>query len=320
MYGYLALVGAGMLSLTLSSCELLSRFDSDYDQAAEWSADRGGHALLVYEKGDLVYEAYDNGWDKEEAHRLAAGTTVFTCTLAAAAAEDGLLRLNELAANTLTEWKGSESRPEITLGQLLSLTSGLDVGDYGTIPSYASAIEAESLTSPGARFDNGPVPFQVFGEILRRKLEPTGESLPDYLERRILDPIGLTVDHWLEDEDGNRELASGAYLTARAWGRLGLLLEQQGMWHSSEVINAQWLEPCTQGSEVANDYGLGLWLVDGSDEFDKQIPDDTYYAAGAGGQRLYIIPSKNLVVVRFGETSSWNDNRFLLILLGEEEP
>jgi len=162
--------------------------------AAAYSRSQHGVAVLVLRRGEVVFEDYAPGW-AEKPHLLASGTKSFSGVIAACAVQDGLLTLDEKAADTLTEGKADARKSALTIRELLSLSSGIDGGDNGSVPSYRRAVEmAEAKSAPGARFSYGPIPFQCFGELMRRKLAPKGESVEGYLKRRVLDPIGLPID------------------------------------------------------------------------------------------------------------------------------
>ena len=103
--------------------------------AADYLESRNGHALLVYHKGDRVFEAYFNGHTADKAHRLASGTKSFSGVLAVMAMEDGLLDLDEAVSKTITEWKDDPQKSRITIRQLISLSGGIDGGDNGNTPS-----------------------------------------------------------------------------------------------------------------------------------------------------------------------------------------
>jgi CubicO group peptidase (beta-lactamase class C family) len=76
----------------------------------------------------LLFERYDNGWSRNLPHPLASGSKSFVGVLAMMAVEDGLLSLDEKAADTLTEWKDDPRKSRITVRQLLNLSSGLSPG------------------------------------------------------------------------------------------------------------------------------------------------------------------------------------------------
>lgn len=290
-----------------------------YEEAAAYLEASNGKALLVYEQGRLVFERYFHGHSAETPHLLASGTKSFVGVLAVAAQEDGLLSLDEKLSDTLTEWRGDPRKKDLTIRHLLSLSSGIAGGGIGQVPSYREAIASAQITAaPGQRFQYGPVPYQVFGELLRRKLVADGRARDplDYLQQRIFTPIGLKYDRWREDGDGLPHLPSGAYLTAREWAKFGLLVLQQGRWQGQPVVQAASLAECFKPSPANPSYGLTFW---------KAKPDDPepdlVMAAGKGKQKLFILPSRQLLIVQFADAGRrYQERRFLDLALGRTAP
>ncbi|MFM7561474.1 MAG: serine hydrolase domain-containing protein, partial [Planctomycetota bacterium] len=104
--------------------------------AAEYSHSQHGTGVLVMVRGEVVFEDYAPGWTADKPHLLASGTKSFCGVMAACAVHDGLLTLDEKVAETLTEWKDDPRKSKVTIRQLLSLSSGIEWGDNGTVPSY----------------------------------------------------------------------------------------------------------------------------------------------------------------------------------------
>ncbi|MEQ2006347.1 MAG: serine hydrolase [Limisphaerales bacterium] len=282
-----------------------------FQPAADYLSSCGGHALLVYRDGRLLFEEYLNGHTREQPHRLASGTKSFVGVLAVMASEDGLLKLDEKVADTLTEWRVDGRKSQVTIRQLLSLTSGIAGGEVGEVPGYQEAVRlSEAKFPPGEKFQYGPVPFQCFGELLRRKLEPRKETVEGFLKRRLLDPIGLKPSSWRKDADGNPNLPSGAVLTAREWAKFGLFVLNKGAWDGKQLVSEKLLSECFQGTKAHPTYGLTFWL-NASDE----RPRDLAMAAGAGKQKLYIVPSLKLLVVQFAEAPRRFQERELMRLV-----
>ncbi len=286
--------------------------------AAEYLRQRNGHAFLVYHRGELIHEQYFNGHTVDKPHRLASGTKSFWGPLAIAAQHDGLLTLDEKVADTITEWQDDSRKSQVTIRQLISLSSGIEGGKAGAPPSYAEAVRiATSNSTPGKGFDYGPIPFQCFGEFLRRKLNPQNESVADYLHRRILDPIGLNVARWnhRRDAEGNPHVPSGAFVTAREWAKFGLLILNNGSWKGEHILPSDELQECFEGSTVQPAYGLTFWLS--NIQSNRRIPKDLIQAAGKGKQKLYIIRSMDLLIVQFAETTrrDYKENELLIRVL-----
>lgn len=272
--------------------------------------------MLVMVDGKIIFEDYPNGGAPNRPHELASGTKSFSCAIAVAAVADGLLNLDERVANTITEWRDDPRKSKMTIRQLLSLTGGQETGDErGNVPTYAQAIQAPMRYEPGERFQYGAVPFQVFGEVMRRKLESRKQSPLDYLKARVFDPIGLRVGYWRHGADGHPHLPSGAMLTAREWAKYGELIRLGGTWEGKTILPAPTLDECFQGTLQNPTYGLTWWLnrevspnlratirqlTTGTEDVwnVSGVPRDLVMAAGAGKQRLYVSRSLNLVVVR----------------------
>jgi CubicO group peptidase (beta-lactamase class C family) len=230
-------------------------------KAAEYSAARKGISMLVMVDGEIVFEDYPNGGSPARASELASGTKSFSGAMAVAAAQDGLLKLDERVSRTITEWQRDPRKSKITIRQLLSLTSGVESSvRAGRVPTYAGAITEPAVAAPGARFAYGAEPFQIFGELMLRKLASRGEDPLDYLKRRIFEPIGLETGRWRRGADGNPHLPSGASLTARDWAKFGELVRRGGVWEGRRILDKTLLDQCFQGTPANAAYGLTWWL------------------------------------------------------------
>lgn len=275
----------------------------NFQAAAAYSAERRGVSLVVLQRGERVFEDYPNQGGAERGWELASGTKSFTGVMAAAAIRDGLIRSwDEPCADTLREWRSDERR-RITLRHLLSLTSGIEGGPIARPPAYADAIAQQAGAAAGERFAYGPTPFQIFGEIMRRKLD--GDPLA-YLQRRIFDPLDIEPTRWRRGADGNPHMPSGAGLKARDWARFGQFVLSEG----EGRIDRDALRACFEGTRANPGYGLSFWLwrdglvAPGRTQAVSIDPALTArlgpisMAAGAGDQRLYLVPQLQLVIVR----------------------
>jgi CubicO group peptidase (beta-lactamase class C family) len=296
----------------------------NFAAAAAYSRQHNGEATLVLRNGEVVFESYYNGFREEDAHDLASGTKSFWGVAAVACEADGFLRLDDYVSNTINEWKRDVKRRRITIRQLLTLTSGLepaltalDGPRIGNKYGYACALPA--VAAPGSTFAYGASNAFVFGELLKRKLKRDPVA---YLRTRILTPAGIKIGFWRRDRAGNSSMPAGCGMTARNWARFGRLVVSGGKLDGKTIVPAQKLKQCLQGSKVNPAYGLGFWLT-AEDPFGAHAgqpnsftaPADTFMAAGAGNQRLYIIPQRNLVIVHFGKPNGFRSDAFLSILL-----
>jgi CubicO group peptidase (beta-lactamase class C family) len=269
-------------------------------EALDYARKHELHALLVEREGVLEVEAYGEGYDATKAHSLYSGTKSFWGVCAVLAQTERLLSLDERACDTISEWKGDAAKSTITLRMLLNLTSGFGFGGLGSaVPTYAAALAMPLRWQPGSRFTYGGIPLQVFGAVLQRKLASCAMTPHDYLLATVLEPAGIAVATWRTLADGTNPLPTGAAMSARGWLAYGRWVLQR----------RSALAPCFEGSTSNLRYGLGWWL--GA----KTAPPDLFYASGSGGQALYVVPSKALIAVHFGRSSSYKHEAFLRKLL-----
>ena len=294
-----------------------------YGPAAHYALRRGSDVLLVQRNGRTVTRVSESGWDVNRAHRLASGTKSFAGALGIAAAGAGLLSLDEPVADTITEWRSDPARARVTVRELLDQSSGIDpkVG----LPAddvYRTAIAAPLVHAPGTTFSYGPNHFNVFGALIQRKMRAAklrGDPL-GYLQAHVLRPIGLHISGWDRDAVGQPLFASGADVTAREWAKFGRLIAQHGRWKGRAVLQPQLVAQMLAPSPANFRYGLGWWLNPGP-ELESHtplpgVPADLVMAAGAGDQRLFVVPSNGLVIVRFGENEEFEDRELLDCLYG----
>lgn len=180
---------------------------------------------------------------------------------AAAAVQDGLLSLDERVSDTLTEWR-SDGRRDITIRQLLSLTSGIDTPAPGRRgrSSPDEAVARRLVHPPGTRFAYGQAPFQIFAAVMGRKLK--GESYEAYLGRLVLDALGITLEFKPLTPFGHdgTDWGGGGAMTARDWAVFGEFVRQGGKWNGQQRVDAATLADNFIGSATHPGYGLTWWL------------------------------------------------------------
>lgn len=319
--------------------------DTRLEMARNYSAQVDGDALLVWIDGELVLEDYPGDYDPTEPHIVTEISALFPTLVLLKAAGNGQLALGDTVAKFLPEWRGHPEKSQITVSQLLRHTGGLRPGDFDAPPTYEEALEAPIIHEPGTEFRYGPTSTQVLGAFMERNFGSTS-----VMKEELFLPLDIPGGYWLAvEEQANRTSArgltprffDGAQLRPRELLRIGRLLLQNGRWKSKQIIEN--VEPLTQSAPASPGFGLGVWLnveVASRDstgtgtKFWRQVPErimlprgqerliydgapqDLYMAAGRYNQRLYVIPSLKMVVVRLGRANrTWSDAEFLARLL-----
>ena len=313
-------------------------------EAAAYSSGLRGLSMLVAQHGKIIFEDYENGNSATTQRRIYSGTKSFWAVAAIAAEADGILRLDERVAQTIPEWRSDPRKSLITIRELLNMTSGLAPADalndnVAFANMNATAVSEPLVRAPGTTFIYEPSGMQVFCEVLRRKLAVGGETPFHYLQRRILRPLGI-APFYLKDRAGNPVMATGFRLTAREWARFGEMILRGGNFNGRQIVPANLLRECFVGTSANPAFGLGFWLnrdASRAREFDienalepkwwrqnwrggvaisKDAPRDLVVSLGSGYQRLFIIPSLDLVIVRQGFDAKFSDALFLRKIFG----
>ena len=323
-----------LFSLAGSASAIASLDSAEVRAAAEDSARHRGVSFLVIQDGRTLLEQ-----NAKTPHKIYSGTKAFWDLAALAAAEDGLLNLDDRVADTITSWQSDPRKAQVTIRQLLDFDSGLEpqffLHETQSEDRDAAAMRARMLAEPGSVFIYGPAALQVFHQVLKEKLR--GNSPTHYLERRVLHRLGLGSQRYLTDRAENPLLATGWILSARQWAKLGQLVLAKG----TPVISRNSLAQCWRGTAANRAFSLGWWnnhAAPNGREFDfeqmlipkwqnqdwrdpclcRDAPDDLVACIGSEGQRLYVIPSLELIVVRQANGGSFSDAHFLRLLLGRE--
>jgi CubicO group peptidase (beta-lactamase class C family) len=253
-------------------------------EAAAYHVKHKPQALLVQQRGKTLLEQYDAGFSAGTPHPLFSGTKSFWGVAAVIAQRERLLSLDEIV------WRGASVR------ELLSLTAGVPFGGLGSaVPTYEKALATEQRDAPGSKFTYGGIPLQIFGAVFAQRLKPLALTPHEFLRERILAPNRIEIASWRTLKDGTHPLPTGAFLTAANWAAYGAFIAR----------NAGEYSECFRGSAANPRYGLAWWLAPAG------APEDLVYASGSGGQAMYVLPSQQLTVVRFGDGRSYNHEAFL---------
>ncbi len=276
-------------------------------------------AVVILHEGRLVAERY--GADIDETTALPG----WSMTKSVTASLVGILvrqnRLDVDAAGAIVEWRGSDDpRAAITVDHLLRMTSGLAIREdqTGADPnSHMLYLEADGAAysarrplqaEPGIHWE-----YMSGNTVLasRRIREITGgslESVIGFARTQLFEPLGMATAVLEPDPSGTPVGSSFMLASARDWARLGQLYLNGGRWNGRHILSADWIDYVTRHTPTSGEenYGAGFWINDASEAPRwPTLPPDTYAADGFQHQRIFIVPSQQLVVVRLGAT--WGD-------------
>ena len=282
---------------------IASTFENDPDN----TINTRGVAVLY--KGQLVGEQYAEGYTKDSRLLGWSMTKSVTSTMAGLLIRDSLFTVDDLAP--VDSWKGTD-KESITYKDLLQMSSGLkfeeEYGSYSDanimlwisdtmgIATVDKPLEAE----PGDKWYYSSGTTNLLMKLMRGYF-PSQEEYLDYLNKELFDRIGAYSFIIEPDASGHFVGSSFGWATARDWARVGQLYLNNGAWAGKQILPESWVsfvQQAPKDPEAQNRYGGQFWLQ----ATHPGLPEDTYYMGGFHGQRVIIIPSEELVVVRLGVT------------------
>ncbi|MEK6477714.1 serine hydrolase [Catalinimonas sp. 4WD22] len=271
-------------------------------------------ALVIMQGGKCVIENYATEIQKETP---LAGWSMAKSVVNAwvgIMVKKGLLQLHEPLPKEI--WQGNTERREITMHHLLQMSSGLpwserywwrsDVTNMlFSSEDVGRAMAAKHLRyEPGTKWQYASGTSNLISKALRIILKDDYTAFP---YRELFAPLGMETALMEADASGNFVGSSYMLASARDWAKFGLLYAQDGIWKGERILPEGWVDYTISPAEAApfNEYGAHFWLNEGIDQQaqTRKIPDappDVFYASGFGGQRVFIVPSHELVIARLG--------------------
>ena len=313
--------------------------------ARDYAQEIGSAALLVYHRGAVQLEWYPEGSGPDTiSHTYHMQWAPLVLLVGVAIDEGHIGSVDDPAANYLPEWR-NDARKEITLRHLLQQSAGLELrfdahksegmfsrdarAYWGSDTEPVLINEYPAVAPPGSRFDYNYIVPELLGVILERA---TGRKYEEYLSAKLWKPLGnKTAYLWLNRPDGEAHQDAGLFSAPTDWLRLGVMLLQGGKFGDQRIVPSEWIDMMRQPSAANANFGF-TWL--GSPYLparrlatDPRVTytvhaseplaaDDVYYVDGYGGQRVFVVPSLDLVVVRIGAVArdNWDNSRLVNLI------
>lgn len=262
-------------------------------------------SFMVLHKGKIVIEAYMNGHSASEPWYWASAGKTLTTAVTGIAQAEGLLSIDNKVSDYLgTGWTSIPLDKEnlITCKNLLSMNSGLD----DTLGDGVSPENLQYIADAGDRWAY----HNVYVKLQDVVSNASNQTWSNYFNTALKNKIGMT-GAWIPIGD-----LSVYWSNTRSMARFGLMISAEGKWDHTQIVPEAFLNEATNTSQSINEaYGY-LWWLNGkssyhlpqtqfefSGELIPNAPADMYCALGRDDQKIYIVPSKDLVVIRMGESA-----------------
>lgn len=266
-------------------------------------------AFIILYNGRIVAEKYFGSFTADSIWYWASAGKTVTATLIGILQQQGLLNLNEPASKYLgVGWTSLAAAQEqqITIRHLLTMTSGLDDG----VPDKDCTLPAclQYKAAPGTRWAYHNAPYTLLEKVAEAA---SGKSYNNYFRENIRDRIGMN-GLWVKSGWNNVYFSN-----PRSMARFGLMMLAGFKWNGVNILDdASYINAMTNTSQNLNlSYGYLTWLNGKashmlptlqyvfSGSLAPNAPADMYAALGKNDQKIYVMPSKKLVIIRMGESA-----------------
>lgn len=268
--------------------------------------------FMVLYNGRIIIEKYFNNHSQDETWFWNSAAKTFTAVATGIAQDEGFLDLNDKTSDYLgTDWStlSTEQEDLITVQHHLSMSTGLDDKvDQFIAWTCTQRICLEYETVPGTRWAYHQGAYSLLFDIVE---DATATDFYDYGKEKIEDKIGM-IGSWSELGALKRYESD-----TRSMARFGLLMLNEGVWNSETLLSKDYFNEMVSTSQNMNpSYGY-LWWLNGKTSYmgttSQEVftgslipnaPSDMYSALGANDQKIYVVPSENLVIIRTGDSAN----------------
>jgi CubicO group peptidase (beta-lactamase class C family) len=303
--------------------------DTSFDRPGEEPFKKTLAVAVVYDNR-LVAEKYHEGYDAHTKFHGWSMTKSITGAVAGILADRGRLELD--APLNIPGWAG-DNRANITLEHLIHMSSGLDwYENYFTISdATVMLMQSDDMFSftagstlanePGSTWNYSSGDANLVSGIIRREIADD-DIYHAFPYENLLHRIGMLHTVIETDASGLFVASSFSYGTARDWARFGMLFLNNGIFLGDTILSQEWVSFMKKAAPASDGaYAGSFWLKEPNPANAlTDVPGDIFFADGFLGQRVYVIPSKKLVVVRMGYSmSNFSMNNFLKGVIGAVE-
>jgi len=273
------------------------------------------HSVLIVKNGKLVLEDYFYGYARNKTHSMMSVSKSITSILIGISKDQKKIpSIDKYIYEFFTFYKDirwDDQKNAIRLKHVLNMTAGLD-WNYWEYPDtdprsttqamirsndwIKFTLEREVIDTPGKNFVYNNGLTMLLGEILKNA---TGMHADKFAEQYLFDPLGISEFSWQKLPNGTIITAWGLKLRPRDMAKIGYMMLKYGRWKDKQIVSSSWVKESTK-AQVAGDillgsgYGYQWWC---GRTFINNRSVETFYAAGKGGQYIFVCPALDFVTV-----------------------
>ncbi|EAY26938.1 serine hydrolase domain-containing protein [Microscilla marina] len=287
------------------------------------------HSILIMQNNKLLLEEYFYGHHRDQYHDTRSAGKSLASTMVGLALDQGLLsNVDQKILTFFPEYKGSikhvgDRKKRIRIRDLMSMSSGLACNDDNyESPGHEDRMQEQNaqpdwvkftLDLPMKREPGKKAVYCTGGVNLLGQIVSNVSRKPSYefLQTYLFEPLGIKKYTMNMTPMGNGYLGGGIHMRPRDLAKFGQLFANKGVWKGKRVISEKWVQQATQGKATMHNasyknYGYNWWIHRFEVEGEKFR---CFYAAGNGGQLIFVVPKLDLVTVinagNYGQGRLW---------------
>ena len=322
--------GATDQPLPVATATELSIDVAAIDKADAYAKGKDSYGFVVWQGGKLQRASYYQGFDRT---RLIASKSMAKMigglVIGRAIAEGYIKSVDQPVSDFITEWKNTPKATP-TIRDFLQNSSGISRFSYNSFAPWSQTMreylgeyherllidETKYEYKPGTEYDYSMITSDMLAIVIERA---TKQRYADYVGKSLIQPIGAqggTV--YINRPGGLAHSGCCMMLPAESFIRLGILMASDGMWEGKRILPEGWIAETVKPSPANPKWGLHMWIGKpyqervrffparsqpiGTLHSEPYLADDLFLWDGSGNQAMWIVPSKQLVVLRFGPT------------------
>ena len=261
------------------------------------------NAELIIKDGYIIDEYYKNGYDKNSIFTLQSTSKSITSAILGIAIDKGYIEnVNVPISNYFPQIleMGSEYKRQITIWNLFTHTTGLDVSDTANWTEWLMSdnwvdyvLNRPAISIPGTEFSYFTGNTHLLSAIVQKA---TGKNLYEFGKEYLFDPLDIQSVECELDPQGISDGGNGFAMNVYYMAKIGELYLNNGVWNGQQIISERWIKDSTSvqftRSSGTADYGYQWWVrTFGNNNY------NVFFAQGHYGQYIFVVPDLKLVVV-----------------------